>query len=93
MLSLLLGSRITDAAVASIVQSYSSLELLDLSGYYFYFFFQRCVSIVKYLQKSYKSMRKYETMEFQRNIWKSANKSRGNQGETKELVTSNASVS
>jgi hypothetical protein len=36
MLSLLLGSRITDAAIASIVQSYSSLELLDLSGYYIY---------------------------------------------------------
>ncbi|KAJ3687410.1 hypothetical protein LUZ61_016574 [Rhynchospora tenuis] len=32
MLSLLLGSRITDAAVASIVQSYCNLELLDLSG-------------------------------------------------------------
>ncbi|KAJ4790005.1 F-box/LRR-repeat protein 17 [Rhynchospora pubera] len=32
MLSLLLGSRITDAAVASIVQSYLNLELLDLSG-------------------------------------------------------------
>ncbi|XP_078149841.1 RNI-like superfamily protein isoform X1 [Carex rostrata] len=32
MLSLLLGSRITDAAVASIVQSYLSLDLLDLSG-------------------------------------------------------------
>ncbi|XP_010936233.2 F-box/LRR-repeat protein 17 [Elaeis guineensis] len=32
MLSLVLGSRITDAAVAAIVSSYSSLELLDLSG-------------------------------------------------------------
>lgn len=36
MLSLLLGSRITDAAVASIVQSYLSLDLLDLSGYYYF---------------------------------------------------------
>lgn len=32
MLSLLLGKKITDAAVASIVRSYASLELLDLSG-------------------------------------------------------------
>ncbi|XP_062201802.1 F-box/LRR-repeat protein 17-like [Phragmites australis] len=32
MLSLILGSKITDAAVASIVRSYASLELLDLSG-------------------------------------------------------------
>ncbi|CAN6352279.1 unnamed protein product [Urochloa humidicola] len=32
MLSLVLGSKITDAAVASIVRSYASLELLDLSG-------------------------------------------------------------
>ncbi|KAM0873828.1 hypothetical protein ACQ4PT_037831 [Festuca glaucescens] len=32
MLSLLLGKKITDAAVASIVRSYTSLELLDLSG-------------------------------------------------------------
>ncbi|XP_008786093.2 F-box/LRR-repeat protein 17-like [Phoenix dactylifera] len=32
MLSLVLGSKITDAAVAAIVSSYSSLELLDLSG-------------------------------------------------------------
>ncbi|KAJ1294476.1 hypothetical protein BS78_01G149000 [Paspalum vaginatum] len=32
MLSLILGSKITDAAVASIVRSCSSLELLDLSG-------------------------------------------------------------
>ncbi|CAN6291754.1 unnamed protein product [Urochloa humidicola] len=32
MLSLILGSKITDAAVASIVQSCTSLELLDLSG-------------------------------------------------------------
>lgn len=33
MLSLLLGKKITDAAVASIVRSFTSLELLDLSGY------------------------------------------------------------
>ncbi|CAA6667273.1 unnamed protein product [Spirodela intermedia] len=32
MLSLVLGSKITDAAVASIVSSYTDLELLDLSG-------------------------------------------------------------
>ncbi|CAN6310135.1 unnamed protein product [Urochloa humidicola] len=32
MLSLILGSKITDAAVASIVRSCTSLELLDLSG-------------------------------------------------------------
>uniref|UniRef100_A0A0D3HWH5 F-box domain-containing protein n=1 Tax=Oryza barthii TaxID=65489 RepID=A0A0D3HWH5_9ORYZ len=32
MLSLILGSKITDAAVASIVRSYASLDLLDLSG-------------------------------------------------------------
>ncbi|KAL6847070.1 hypothetical protein ACP4OV_022923 [Aristida adscensionis] len=32
MLSLILGSKITDAAVASIVRSFASLELLDLSG-------------------------------------------------------------
>ena len=32
MLSFLQGSKITDAAVASIVRSYASLELLDLSG-------------------------------------------------------------
>uniref|UniRef100_A0A0A9GKB1 Uncharacterized protein n=1 Tax=Arundo donax TaxID=35708 RepID=A0A0A9GKB1_ARUDO len=32
MLSFVLGSKITDAAVASIVLSYASLELLDLSG-------------------------------------------------------------
>ncbi|XP_078442792.1 RNI-like superfamily protein [Wolffia australiana] len=32
MLSLVLGSKITDAAVASIVSSFTSLELLDLSG-------------------------------------------------------------
>ncbi|KAF7056964.1 hypothetical protein CFC21_064323 [Triticum aestivum] len=32
MLSLLLGKKITDAAVASIVRSFTSLELLDLSG-------------------------------------------------------------
>jgi hypothetical protein len=32
MLSLVLGSKITDAAIASIVRSYASLELLDLSG-------------------------------------------------------------
>ncbi|CAL9088125.1 F-box LRR-repeat protein [Musa troglodytarum] len=32
MLSLVLGSRITDAAVTSIVSCYTSLELLDLSG-------------------------------------------------------------
>lgn len=33
MLSLLLGSEITDASVAAIASSYSNLELLDLSGY------------------------------------------------------------
>ena len=33
MLSLVLGSEITDASVAAITSSYSSLELLDLSGY------------------------------------------------------------
>ncbi|XP_017697958.2 F-box/LRR-repeat protein 17-like isoform X2 [Phoenix dactylifera] len=32
MLSLVLGSKITDAAVAAIVSNYSSLELIDLSG-------------------------------------------------------------
>lgn len=32
MLSLVLGSRITDAAVTAIVSCYTSLELLDLSG-------------------------------------------------------------
>lgn len=33
MLSLVLGSQITDASVAAIASSYPSLELLDLSGY------------------------------------------------------------
>ena len=33
MLSLVLGSEITDASVAAIASSYSRLELLDLSGY------------------------------------------------------------
>lgn len=33
MLSLVLGSEITDASVAAIASSYSNLELLDLSGY------------------------------------------------------------
>ena len=33
MLSLVLGSDITDASVAAIAQSYPNLELLDLSGY------------------------------------------------------------
>ena len=32
MLSLVLGSEITDASVAAIASSYSNLELLDLSG-------------------------------------------------------------
>jgi len=33
MLSLVLGSEITDASVAAISSSYPNLELLDLSGY------------------------------------------------------------
>lgn len=33
MLSLVLGSEITDASVAAIGSSYPNLELLDLSGY------------------------------------------------------------
>lgn len=33
MLSLVLGSEITDASVAAITSSYTNLELLDLSGY------------------------------------------------------------
>lgn len=33
MLSLVLGSDITDASVAAIASSFSKLELLDLSGY------------------------------------------------------------
>lgn len=33
MLSLVLGSEITDASVAAIASSYPDLELLDLSGY------------------------------------------------------------
>ena len=33
MLSLVLGSEITDASVAAIASSFSRLELLDLSGY------------------------------------------------------------
>lgn len=33
MLSLVLGSEITDASVAAIASSYPNLELLDLSGY------------------------------------------------------------
>lgn len=33
MLSLVLGSDITDASVAAIASTYSKLELLDLSGY------------------------------------------------------------
>lgn len=33
MLSLVLGSEITDASVAAIASSFSKLELLDLSGY------------------------------------------------------------
>lgn len=33
MLSLVLGSEITDASVAAIASTYSKLELLDLSGY------------------------------------------------------------
>lgn len=33
MLSLVLGTEITDASVVAISQSYSKLELLDLSGY------------------------------------------------------------
>lgn len=32
MLSLVLGSEITDASVAAIASTYSKLELLDLSG-------------------------------------------------------------
>lgn len=32
MLSLILGSEITDASVAAIASTYSKLELLDLSG-------------------------------------------------------------
>lgn len=35
MLSLVLGSEITDASVAAIASSYPDLELLDLSGYIF----------------------------------------------------------
>lgn len=35
MLSLVLGSEITDASVAAIASSYPNLELLDLSGYAF----------------------------------------------------------
>lgn len=35
MLSLVLGSEITDASVAAIASSYPNLELLDLSGYVF----------------------------------------------------------
>ena len=33
MLSLILGLKITDAAVASITASFTNLELLDLSGF------------------------------------------------------------
>jgi len=33
MLSLVLGTEITDASVVAISQNYSKLELLDLSGY------------------------------------------------------------
>ena len=33
MLSLVLGSGITDASVAAIASSFTKLELLDLSGY------------------------------------------------------------
>lgn len=33
MLSLVLGSEITDASVAAIASTYSNLELLDLSGF------------------------------------------------------------
>lgn len=33
MLSLVLGTEITDASVAAIASSYTNLELLDLSGY------------------------------------------------------------
>ena len=33
MLSLVLGTEITDASVAAIAPSYPHLELLDLSGY------------------------------------------------------------
>ena len=33
MLSLVLGSELTDASVAAIASSYPNLELLDLSGY------------------------------------------------------------
>lgn len=33
MLSLVLGSEITDASVVAIASSYPNLELLDLSGY------------------------------------------------------------
>lgn len=33
MLSLVLGSEVTDASVAAIASSYLNLELLDLSGY------------------------------------------------------------
>lgn len=36
MLSLVLGSGITDASVAAIVSSFAILELLDLSGYVFF---------------------------------------------------------
>jgi hypothetical protein len=35
MLSLVLGSEITDASVAAIASTYPNLELLDLSGYVF----------------------------------------------------------
>ena len=48
MLSLVFGTEITDASVASISQSYSKLELLDLSGYVLE---QMHIKIVKSLHK------------------------------------------
>lgn len=35
MLSLVLGSKITDSSVAAIVSCYANIEMLDLSGYVF----------------------------------------------------------
>lgn len=49
MLSLVLGSQITDASVAAIASSYPSLELLDLSGYVYNLMLNCIVFLILYL--------------------------------------------
>ena len=53
MLSLVLGSEITDASVAAISSSYPNLELLDLSGYVLCSSFNLTFYIFIYKQANY----------------------------------------